>query len=318
MSRGWKLVCVFFVAVVLGAWVFFRVDHLLSVAAEPSSSASKIEATLDAPVKMASAQTVPTTAASSSQSIQARVREAQPASSEKPSSERWPAGRDWVDFELNKERYAVAYGDVILGKPVQTDTPSRGRAEAPVPQPWPTREIPYSISPGLPRPERVKAALELFNTMTPVRFVPYSGQRDAILFEKGSEHCYSFLGKVGGVQPIFLSEGCGTNEIVHELMHALGFVHEHSRGDRDQYVQVHWENIDPKYEAQFAVVPDRWTTAYRDVAFDYSSILLYRPDTFAKAPGLVVLTSIGAKSVTPVNEGLSLGDVEKLRTLYAH
>jgi len=51
------------------------------------------------------------------------------------------------------------------------------------------------------------------------------------------------------VQLLWLFAGsskCITHsEVLHETMHLLGFVHEHNRMDRDQYVTVLNENIKP-------------------------------------------------------------------------
>lgn len=61
------------------------------------------------------------------------------------------------------------------------------------------------------------------------------------------------MGKFGGAQILSLEPpdekgpNCLENEgrAIHELMHALGIFHEHSRADRDMYINIHYENIIP-------------------------------------------------------------------------
>jgi hypothetical protein len=36
--------------------------------------------------------------------------------------------------------------------------------------------------------------------------------------------------------------------IVHELMHTLGFYHEHQRPDRDEFVSINLKNVEPSKE----------------------------------------------------------------------
>lgn len=42
-----------------------------------------------------------------------------------------------------------------------------------------------------------------------------------------------------------IGAGCDTKAVVeHELLHALGFYHEQSRSDRDDYVKIWWDQIE--------------------------------------------------------------------------
>lgn len=219
-----------------------------------------------------------------------------------------------VPFEM-KEGYAVAHGDIILGVP---EDPSvlEGHYKMPSPNYWEKSEIPYVINNDVVNPDRIMTALRHIESKTGVHFVPYDDQPDAILFQAGREHCLSALGRQGGLQPIKLSTGCGWKEITHEVLHALGFIHEQSRSDRDQAVEVLWENIDEKYHPQFAILPDNFLGPARNTMFDYSSIMLYAPGTFAKEKGYQTMKSRSQAAIAPSQGGLSPGDIERVRSLF--
>lgn len=44
-------------------------------------------------------------------------------------------------------------------------------------------------------------------------------------------------------QVINLSDACSVGNAAHEIIHGLGFYHEQTRNDRDDYVTINFNNI---------------------------------------------------------------------------
>lgn len=62
--------------------------------------------------------------------------------------------------------------------------------------------------------------------------------------------CYTSVGRFPGRNVVMLEANslatCIEYDIVlHELLHAVGLWHEHMRKDRDQFIKVHYESIQP-------------------------------------------------------------------------
>ncbi len=212
----------------------------------------------------------------------------------------------------------VAYGDQLLGRPTVENFPAEGFIEAPKVAEWKGAEIAYSFDPSFRNPERVQRVIAYFNQFTPVRFVPWTDQKDSIVFTPGEVPlCLSYVGRIGGHQPIYLDDRCFDREITHEIMHALGFIHEHSRPDRDQFIRVNWSRIEEDKQSQFEVAPESMASPQKGRPFDYQSVMIYSPTDFARVRGDEVMQSLSGAKIEPTASGLSPEDLARLVSLYS-
>ena len=230
-----------------------------------------------------------------------------------------------VEFELIKGNWAVTHGDILLGKLETKIDGTRGQFRPQKSVLWDTPDIPYGFSQGFSK-ERVQEIIQVmndFSSSTVINFYPLDAAnlpKDYLMFVPSEEICASYLGKTGGQQPIFLKKDCGRKEIMHEAMHALGFVHEQSRSDRDRFVKINWENIKEGYENQFDIAPDNYLDIYRGFVFtfDYQSVMLYSPQHFTKSSNLKTIESTTNKEIAPSQDGLSPVDIQRVNYLYGN
>ena len=88
--------------------------------------------------------------------------------------------------------------------------------------------------------------------------------------------CWSYVGRQGGIQKIQLNEDRCYNEstLIHEMIHAIGHYHEHTRSDRNQHIQVHYNCIRNGVENNFHI--QNLTELY-GLPYDHYSIMHYNP-----------------------------------------
>ena len=92
----------------------------------------------------------------------------------------------------------------------------------------------------------INEAIAILHDKTCIKMVERTSERSFLVF-KQMRGCYSAIGNQNsGSQVVSIGLGCATPEIVlHEIMHALGFVHEQSRIDRDDFLNVHRDRVKP-------------------------------------------------------------------------
>ncbi|XP_053305218.1 embryonic protein UVS.2-like [Spea bombifrons] len=177
--------------------------------------------------------------------------------------------------------------------------------------------VPYTISPDFSADEVdvITTAMQDFATLTCVQFIPRSSEPDFVQIISDSG-CWSYVGRIGGRQDLSLAKtDCmrrGT--IQHELNHALGFFHEQSRSDRDNYIDVITENIMPGFYENF----NKYDTNNLGLEYDYGSVMHYGRSAFSLRPGQAdTIVPKPNKTVTIGQRyGLSNLDISKINKLY--
>ncbi|XP_039383998.1 astacin-like metalloendopeptidase isoform X2 [Mauremys reevesii] len=185
---------------------------------------------------------------------------------------------------------------------------------------WPKRrgtvQIPYIISYKYDKPsvKIIKEAFADFARFTCIKFVPYSYQRDFISIMPMSG-CFSSVGRTGGMQVVSLAPAClrrGKGVTLHELMHVVGFWHEHSRADRDKYISISWNEILTGFEINFM---KSWNSNML-VNYDYSSVMHYGRYAFSMT-GLPTIIPLSNPYVSLGQRwNLSSSDIARVNKLY--
>ncbi|KAM4632734.1 meprin A, alpha (PABA peptide hydrolase), tandem duplicate 1 [Polymixia lowei] len=174
--------------------------------------------------------------------------------------------------------------------------------------------IPYILGDDLDLNAKgcVHQAFEMYRLKSCVDFKPYDGEKTYIKFEKRGG-CFSSVGDQQTGQILSLGSGCDHKAVIeHELLHALGFYHEQSRTDRDDYVNIWLDQVIPGLEHNFNKYNDDFITD-QNTAYDYESIMHYRPFSFNKNSSIPTVTTKIPEFYNIIGQYLDFSKLDVLR-----
>jgi hypothetical protein len=224
--------------------------------------------------------------------------------------------------------YAVAEGDIVLGTLDEIALMEKGLIRTD--RPWPKRELVYSLNSNLTPTQktRITSAMTAWTNATGAKFrVKKTNEVAYAEFKQVAGVCQSQVGRTGNQQTISLdATGCGTAAIIHEIGHAFGLEHEHTRDGRDDTVKYYPARVQTGKSSNFDINKQAYHTKVG--SFDFDSIMMYdsyafsalnngsTPCTRNDVDCLPTLTRKTDDSTWTNKTVLSAGDIKAFRTLY--
>ena len=130
-----------------------------------------------------------------------------------------------------------------------------------------------------------------------------------IVFSGG---CASYVGSHYAEQTLWLGPRCENSYIpLHEAMHAIGFWHEHQRGDRDNHVQINKNACSmtgSSFDVNFENTHFNWGNTGH--AYDFGSIMHYDPFACAKSRNNPVITYPGTNDPVKLTKTSTFSDLD--------
>eukprot|EP00118_Oscarella_pearsei_P009655 m.56285 g.56285 ORF g.56285 m.56285 type:complete len:580 (+) comp34585_c0_seq1:1421-3160(+) len=243
-----------------------------------------------------------------------------------------------VDNRESRQRNGVGSDDDDEGIEDDIILPTEGRNRRAVNSKeellWDEAIVPYQFDRSIDAAMRedIRGAMRHWEDRTCLRFQPHVVRgavvrgRDFIYFN-ATGSCQSYVGRIGGNQTIHLkygSSGSRRCSIIHEIGHAIGFWHEHTRPDRDEHVRINWNNIKKVNQHNF------WKRNSSEInsnggEYDFDSVMHYGANTFSSnhKETISVLGYSMSEDERKRKEknmgqraGLSEGDIEQANALY--
>ena len=187
---------------------------------------------------------------------------------------------------------------------------------------WPSRIVYYDFSSNFaPYKRNAMDAMNNISNVSGIRFI----EKDAntsnyIHFNYSTSGNNSPLGMQGGKQVINIYNTESVSVITHEILHSLGLFHEQSRTDRDDYIDIDFDNIRPSKRHNFNKYTAEGYTGYNIGPFDYNSIMMYNghitDSNFVYDTSINTITIKNTNTATTQGDSLSIGDISAIRSIY--
>lgn len=148
---------------------------------------------------------------------------------------------------------------------------------------WPNAIVFYDMDKSMDKKGRdvVIAAMEHIQNVSCLRFRVKDGTTKNYVLIKSGKACSSKVGMRRGAQLMIIDGNlCSKGSVIHELLHALGFLHIHTSKNRDEYIEIKWENI--KEDAKLNFKTFAAPVSMFETEYDYDSITHYSTNAFAK------------------------------------
>lgn len=180
---------------------------------------------------------------------------------------------------------------------------------------WPNATVPYLLEDGFTNEdvETIQKAIKQFHKFTCVRFIRKNDtDKDFLRISSDKTGCWSGVGKIGKTQLLNLqSPEClyTLGSVMHQFMHSIGFMHEQNRYDRDEFVNIIWDNVDEDMKKNFR------KSFAMEFPYDYDSVTHYSDVAFTKN-GKSTIKPKGVDAQIGQRHGFSKGDILRINKFY--
>lgn len=161
------------------------------------------------------------------------------------------------------------------------------------------------------------SSLAKVEAVTCLRFVQGTNpQGHHIRVTNNEAGCWAYVGYLRTVQQLNLGQYCEWEHIIiHEFLHAVGFQHQQCSFERDDYVEIHLENVEKNQQHNFDKYTKNQVTNY-NTRYDYNSIMHYEANAFSKngRPTMVAKLAEGANMGKA--KKMSQTDIIKINSMY--
>ena len=173
---------------------------------------------------------------------------------------------------------------------------------------WPEGVVPFIIDNNFPEiaKKMMFYTFDIISNVSCVSFLDIKNEEEItkppgfiLISQTNVYDCYSDIGYEYKQRNVLLNfPYCfiTIGVILHNIMRILGFVPEHLRPDRMQFININWENVDPKHLEKFKYKHYEFEIEITlGLHYDFSSIMHYKVNEYALNKSLPTILKINAK-----------------------